>query len=112
MILIGLGVYLPYVAVHAIIFERLIAITRGKATVSFLMYIADSVGYTGYIGLMLLRYIAPPTTSLLAIFLQMCLVLGILGIVLTILPTGILNINSKIMSKQQPILAGRQSYIV
>ncbi|RYD91199.1 MAG: hypothetical protein EOP54_22820, partial [Sphingobacteriales bacterium] len=40
MILIGLGVYLPYVAVHAIMFERLIAITRGKATVSFLMYIA------------------------------------------------------------------------
>jgi hypothetical protein len=112
MILIGLGVYLPYVAVHAIVFERLIAITRGKATVSFLMYIADSVGYTGYIALMLLRYIAPPTTSLLAIFLQMCLVLGILGIVLTIFTYCYFKYKLKNNEQTTTHIAGRQSYIV
>ena len=35
MVLIGLGVYMPYVAVHAIVFERLIAVTKERATVGF-----------------------------------------------------------------------------
>lgn len=112
MIFIGLGVYLPYVAVHAIIFERLIAITRGKATVSFLMYIADSVGYTGYIGLMLLRYFAPPTTSLLSVFLQMCLGLGILGIVIVIFTYWYFKYKLKNNEQTTTHIAGGQSYIV
>jgi hypothetical protein len=82
MVLIGMGVYLPYVAVHAVIFERLIAITREHATVSFLMYIVDSVGYTGYIGLMLLRYFTNTADSILSLFLQICFILGIGGIIL------------------------------
>lgn len=84
MVLIGLGVYLPYVAVHAIIFERLIAITRERATVSFLMYIVDSVGYTGYIGLMLFRYAMPAGIAVLPLFLKMSLILALAGIVLTL----------------------------
>jgi len=112
MILIGLGVYLPYVAVHAIIFERLIAITRGKATVSFLMYIADSVGYTGYIALMLLRYLAPPTAPLLTIFLKMCLFLGILGIVLIIFTYWYFKYKLKNNEQTTTHIAGRQGYIV
>ncbi len=42
MVLIGLGLYLPYVAVHATIFERLLAVTRDRGNVGFLMYLADS----------------------------------------------------------------------
>ena len=82
MVLIGLGVYLPYVAIHAIVFERLIALTREHANVGFLMYIVDSVGYTGYIGLMLLRYSVPAGYSILSIFLTICFYLGIAGIVI------------------------------
>jgi MFS family permease len=82
MVLAGLGVYLPYVAVHAVIFERLIAITRERATVSFLMYIVDSVGYTGYIALMLLRYFTHTTDSILQLFLKICLFFGIGGLLL------------------------------
>ena len=82
MVLVGLGVYLPYVAVHAVIFERLIAITRERATVSFLMYVVDSVGYTGYIGLMLLRYFTHTVDSILSLFLKICFFLAIAGILL------------------------------
>lgn len=53
MVLIGLGLYLPYVAVHTTIFERLIAMTRDRANVGFLMYLADSIGYLGYVGVMI-----------------------------------------------------------
>jgi hypothetical protein len=84
MVLIGLGVYLPYVAVHAVVFERIIALTKEKANVGFLMYIVDSVGYTGYIGLMLLRYYTPPGESFLSIFLNICVYSGIAGVLLII----------------------------
>ncbi len=80
MVLAGLGVYIPYVAVHAIVFERLIAITRERANVGFLMYIVDSVGYTGYIVLMIFRYLVPSTDSVLSIFLNICVCMGITGV--------------------------------
>ncbi len=79
MVLLGLGVYIPYVAIHTTIFERLIAITKERANIGFLMYIVDSVGYTGYIILMLFRYVMPPGESILSLFLRACIYLGISG---------------------------------
>lgn len=84
MVLIGMGVYIPYVAVHAIIFERLIAITRERANVGFLMYIVDSVGYTGYIGLLILKYFTPSADTLLSAFLKTSVSLGVLGTLIII----------------------------
>jgi hypothetical protein len=55
MVLIGLGLYLPYVAVHTTVFERMIAMTREKANIGFLMYTVDTIGYVGYIMIMLFR---------------------------------------------------------
>jgi hypothetical protein len=55
MVVIGLGLYLPYVAMHTTMFERLLAMTRDRGNIGFLMYVADSVGYLGYIVVMLLR---------------------------------------------------------
>lgn len=79
MVLVGLGVYIPYVAIHTTIFERLIAITKERANIGFLMYVVDAVGYTGYILLMLLRYLAPPDSSILSLFLRICVYIGISG---------------------------------
>ncbi len=79
MVIIGFGVYLPYVAVHNTIFERLISLTRERANIGFLLYVADSVGYTGYIFLMLFRYWANPGESILRLLLRACVVLGIAG---------------------------------
>jgi hypothetical protein len=55
MVLVGLGLYLPYVAVHTTIFERLLAMTRDRGNIGFLMYVADSVGYLGYAAVVLAR---------------------------------------------------------
>jgi Family of unknown function (DUF5690) len=52
MVLMGLGLYLPYVAIHTTVFERLIAMTRERGNLGFLMYLADAVGYLGYAGVM------------------------------------------------------------
>ena len=47
MVLIGLGLYLPYVAMHTTVFERLLGTTRERGNIGFLMTFADSVGYLG-----------------------------------------------------------------
>lgn len=63
MTLVGLGLYLPYVAVHTTIFERLIAMTRDVGNLGYLMYLADAFGYLGYVGVMLARgAIGQPTS--------------------------------------------------
>lgn len=49
MVLTGLGLYLPYVAMHTTLFERMIAMTRERGNIGFLIYLADSIGYLGYV---------------------------------------------------------------
>ena len=52
VVLIGFALYVPYMAVHTTIFERLIAYSRQKATAGYLMYVVDAFGYLGLIILM------------------------------------------------------------
>ncbi|MFO0177537.1 MAG: DUF5690 family protein [Planctomyces sp.] len=72
MVLIGLGLYLPYVAVHASVFERLLAMTRERGNVGFLMYVADSSGYLGYVGCMLLNGTLRKNSNTLEFFTGLC----------------------------------------
>lgn len=53
VVLSGLGLYIPYVAVHTTIFERLIAILRDRSNLGYLMYLADAIGYLGVPAVML-----------------------------------------------------------
>jgi len=55
MVMIGLGLYLPYVAVHTTIFERLIAMTRDRGNLGYLMYLVDAFGYLGYVGVLVVK---------------------------------------------------------
>lgn len=51
----GIGVYLPYILFHCLIFERLIALLRYSGNVGFLFYTADSLGYLGSVSIMLFK---------------------------------------------------------
>jgi len=102
MVLVGLGVYIPYVAVHTTLFERLIAITRERANIGFLMYLADSVGYTGYIILMFFRYAVPSADSILFIFLRSCIFLGICGGLVVLFCNWYFNLKFK--NNERPII--------
>jgi hypothetical protein len=55
MIMIGLGLYLGYVPFNSIFFDRLLAAFSYVGTVGFLIYIADSFGYLGSVGVMLFK---------------------------------------------------------
>jgi hypothetical protein len=69
MCLIGMGLYLPYVAIHTTIFERLIAITRDRANLGYLMYLADAFGYLGYVGVVVVKSFFKPHGDFLHFFL-------------------------------------------
>lgn len=80
MVLVGLGLYLPYVAVHATIFERLLAMTRDRGNVGFLMYVADSTGYLGYVACILLKGTFQPQGNFLPFFLTFVWITALLSI--------------------------------
>jgi len=72
VVLTGLGLYLPYVAVHTTVFERLLAMTREPGTTGFLMYVADAFGYLGYVGVMLSKHLLASKDDALTYFTIAC----------------------------------------
>jgi hypothetical protein len=80
MVVLGSGLYLPYVAVHTTIFERLIAMTRERGNLGFLMYVADAVGYIGYGALMIGKSAVPAGPSFLQFFQTTSVIIGVLTI--------------------------------
>ena len=79
MVLVGVGLYLPYVAIHTTVFERLLAMTRYRGNVGFLLYVADASGYCGYLAtigcLAVARLVAGQSAlgfSRLNLFLAVC----------------------------------------
>jgi hypothetical protein len=80
MVVTGLGLYLPYVAVHATLFERLLAMTRDRGNVGFLIYVADSVGYAGYVVCILLKEMIQPRGKFLPFFLMSVQMTALLSI--------------------------------
>ncbi|HYH64205.1 MAG TPA: DUF5690 family protein, partial [Urbifossiella sp.] len=76
MVLHGVGLYLPYIAVHTTVFERLIAMTRDRGTVGYLMYLVDAFGYLGYVAVLLARTAGGPGPDFLAFFVPLSWVIA------------------------------------
>jgi MFS family permease len=55
MLLIGVGMVLAYTAIQTVLFERMIALFQLKANAGFFVYICDSIGYLGSVGLLLFK---------------------------------------------------------
>jgi hypothetical protein len=55
MVLVGLALYIPYVSIHTTVFERFFAVTRERGNVGYLLSVADSIGYLGYVVVLCLR---------------------------------------------------------
>ncbi|MFN0067741.1 MAG: DUF5690 family protein [Limisphaerales bacterium] len=68
MVCVGLGLYLPYVAVQTTLLERLIALTREPGNLGYLVSLADAVGYLGYVAVMIGRAVFAPGNNLLTFF--------------------------------------------
>lgn len=84
MVLIGLGLYLPYIAIHTTVFERLIAMTRDRGNISYLLYLVDAFGYLGYVGVLLGRNMLPTRESFFSFFVTLSWVVALLCLVLLV----------------------------
>jgi hypothetical protein len=90
MVLAGLGLYIPYVAVHTTIFERLIALLRDRGNLGYLMYLADAFGYLGYVAVMVVKNFGAKVTpaALLSFFVSISWGSAVVAVVLTALAGG------------------------
>jgi hypothetical protein len=85
IVLTGFGIYLPYLTITTSVFERMIAITRHKANIGFLMYIVDSLGYLGYNILLLSIGFILPDINIPELFFAWIKLLGIAGLALCLI---------------------------
>ena len=80
MILVGLGSHMAYVPHDSVVFDRIIASTRIGGTAVFAIYLADAIGYTGSIGLPLVKDLLFPSVDRLAFFRAFTYVVSLGGI--------------------------------
>ena len=110
MVLMGLGLYLPYVAIHTTVFERLIAMTRHRGNLGFLMYLADSAGYLGYVMIMLGKPFLPRGGDFLGFYQGVATLVGILSLLGLALAWGyFLNVERGDEVVAVPIPAGAEA---
>lgn len=95
MILTGIGVYLPYILYHCVIFERLIAWLRITGNVGFLFYVADSMGYMGSVIVMVSKEFFGIQKQWVSFFINLNICTSILIIFLTIIAFVGLNYSKR-----------------
>jgi MFS family permease len=82
MILVGLGLYMGYVPFNCIFFDRLLAAFQYTGTVGFVMYLADSFGYLGSVGVLFFKEFGFNSLSWLQFFMHGSYVVSAAGSVL------------------------------
>ena len=79
MTLTGLGSYLAYVPYGSVLFDRLMASTSVAGTAVFAIYLADSIGYTGSVGVQLYKDLMAHGQSRLGFFVGFTWFMCVLG---------------------------------
>jgi hypothetical protein len=78
--LVGLGLYTVYIPFNCIFFERLIAAFKFPGNVGFLIYVADSFGYLGSVGVLVSKEVLHVRLQWTAFYSHAVLGLSVLGI--------------------------------
>lgn len=79
----GLGLYMVYIPFNAVFFERLIATFRYTGNVGFLIYLADSFGYTGSVAVLLSKEVFNVQLNWISFFSNSVIILSTIGVLLT-----------------------------
>ncbi len=85
MTAVGLGLYMVYIPFNSVFFERLIAAFRFTGNVGFLIYVADSFGYLGSVGVLLSKEIFKVKLNWVTFFSNSVMILSVAGAVITLL---------------------------
>ena len=81
MILVGLGLFMVYIPFNSILFDRFIATFRFSGNVGFLIYLADSFGYLGSVGVLLTKSLFHIQANWLQFYTQLVLITGCAGLI-------------------------------
>ncbi|MBM3401770.1 MAG: hypothetical protein FJY21_05540 [Bacteroidetes bacterium] len=84
MTLVGLGLYMVYIPFNSVFFERMIASFKHTGNVGFLIYLADSFGYVGSLGVMFSKEIFKIQLNWVNFFSNGVILLSLAGLALTI----------------------------
>ncbi|HZK65500.1 MAG TPA: DUF5690 family protein, partial [Puia sp.] len=79
--LVGLGLYTTYIPFNCIFFERLIATFKFPGNVGFLIYVADSFGYLGSVGVLISKEVFRVKLQWTSFYSHGVLALSAVGIV-------------------------------
>ncbi|HEY0679015.1 MAG TPA: DUF5690 family protein [Chitinophagaceae bacterium] len=79
MTLVGLGLYMVYIPYNSLLFDRFIAAFRYAGNVGFLIYIADSFGYLGSVGVLLSKTIFKVELKWLDFYTTLVLIAAVIG---------------------------------
>ncbi|KAA5538882.1 hypothetical protein FYK55_25945 [Roseiconus nitratireducens] len=85
MVLLGTGMYIPYVAFHTTVFERMLAAFREPGTIGYLMYLADAIGYLGYVAVMVFRNTVSGEVSFLGLLLWASVLVAVASSIISVL---------------------------
>jgi MFS family permease len=84
MTIVGLGLYMVYIPFNAVFFERLIATFRYAGNVGFLIYLADSFGYVGSVGVLFAKEVFKVKLNWVDFFSNSVMALSAIGLFLTL----------------------------
>jgi len=84
IITVGFGVYLGYIAYHALLFERFIATFKQAGNIGFLFYFSDAIGYLGSVSSFMMKNFFSPNLSWVSFFGTLNIYLSVFGIFLCI----------------------------
>ncbi|MCV6604819.1 MAG: DUF5690 family protein [Porticoccaceae bacterium] len=79
MIINGFGLYLAYVPFNSVLFERLIATFKQVGNVGFLIYLADSFGYLGSVGVMVYKNLGQEGIQWHSFIIQTSYLVAVIG---------------------------------
>lgn len=82
--LTGFATYMAYIPFNCLLFERLIATFKYVSNVGFLIYLVDSFGYLGSLGVVLFKEFGQANVSWLSFFIQFNYLLTAIGCVGTV----------------------------
>ncbi|MEO1486831.1 MAG: DUF5690 family protein [Bacteroidota bacterium] len=91
MVISGTGLFLPYILLNGILFDRFIAHFGIMGNVGFIMYIADATGYLGSVAVLLYKNLFSSHLDWLPFFTKTCIVGGTIGLVCVLSLFGIID---------------------
>lgn len=91
----GVGVYLPYILFHCLVYERFLALFKFKGNIAFMFYVSDALGYLGSVAIMLLKEFGNFNVSWVSFFSSLNMYIGFALLVVIAMVYFLVAIRSK-----------------